>query len=213
MAGYVMCEWKKVKTAYPEFQRTMAELETEAINLARERWPGFKYVAERAFQPEEGESGRTTILPELFADEAGDVLDSDHSPSTWGVNSFRQYFSSTSPAPVVIPGWKTILQGGNPQQIGITHEDSIIALAGFVIPDPTLLITKLRMEIGSRRFPKVDIEEMHGYEQPALIFEKGYVVPEESHFLLKGFFEASGYQRVVPLGFVIFRRRDLFVTE
>jgi len=69
------------------------------------------------------------------------------------------------------------------------------------------------MEIGSTSFPKLDIEEMHGYEQPALIFEKGYTIPEENHFLLKGFFEAEGYQRVIPLGFTIFRRRDLFITE
>ena len=206
-------EWKKVKTQYPEFQRTMAALEAEAIALARDRWPGFKYVAERALQPMEGEAGRTTILPELFADEAGDVLDSAHTVRTWGVDNFRIKYSSTEPAAIAIPGWKTILQGGNPANIGITREDSILALEGFTIPDPSILISKLRMEVGSRRYPKIDVEEMHGYEQPALIFEKGYTIPEENHYLLKGFFEADGYQRVIPLGFTIFRRRDLFITE
>lgn len=211
--GYCIVEWKRIKEQYPEFQKTMANLETQAIDMAVARWTGFKYDPAKALQPDEGESGRTTILPELFADENNDILDDNHAPQTWGVDNYRIYYTDTSPAAVAIPGWKTILQGGNPQNIGITREDSIIALAGYMIPDPTILISKLRMEIGSRRYPKIDIEEMHGYEQPALIFEEGYTIPEENHFLLKGFFEANGYQRVIPLGFCIFRRRDLFITE
>ena len=208
--SFVIVEYKKLKSQYPEFQQAMARLESEALDLAAKRWSGMTYGG---FHPEANEYGRTTILPEVFADEAGDILDKDHSPTTWGVNEFRQYFSSTSPAEVAIPGWKTILQGGNPQAIGITPEDVVLAIAGFAITDPAILFSKLKMEIGDKTYVKVDIEEAHMYEQPAIIFEEGYTVPPESHFVVKGFFQASGYQRVVPLGFVLYRRKDFLIHE
>ena len=208
--SFVLVEYKKLKTQYPEFQEAMARLESNALSMAAARWPGMSYGK---FQPGANQYGRTTILPKIFADEAGDILDKDHSPSTWGVNEFRIYFSSTSPSSVTIPGWKTILQGGNPQAIGTTPEDVIIALAGFAVPDPSILFSKLQLQIGDKTYVIVDVEEMHMYEQPALLFEDGYVIPPETYFVLKGFFQASGYQRVVPLGFMLYRRKDLLIHE
>jgi len=208
--SFVLVEYKKLKTQYPEFQETLAELESEALSMAASRWPGMTYGG---FQPGANQYGRTTILPKVFADEAGDILDKNHVPKTWGVNEFRIYFSSTSPANVAIPGWKTILQGGNPENIGTTPEDIIIALAGFAIPDPSILFSELRLQIGDKTYVIVDIEEIHMYEQPAIIFEKGYVVPPETFFKLQGFFQASGYQRVVPLGFMLYRRKDFLIHE
>jgi len=208
--SFVVVEYKKLKTQYPEFQEAMAALENEALSLAQARWPGMSYGG---FQPGPNEYGRTTILPEVFADEAGDILDKNHVPNTWGVNEFRIYFSSTSPSNVAIPGWKTILQGGNPQAIGTTPEDVVIAIAGFAITDPSILFSKLKLEIGDKTYVKIDIEEINMYEQPAIIFEKGYVVPPETHFKLKGFFQASGYQRVIPLGFMLYRRKDFLIHE
>ena len=208
--SFVIVEYKKLKTQYPEFQEKMAALESDALSLASARWPGLTYGK---FKPGANQYGRTTHLPELYADEAGDILDKNHSPTTWGVDEFRQYFSSTSPAAVAIPGWKTILQGGNPQAIGITPEDVILAIAGFAITDPSINFSKLKMEIEDKTYVKVDIEEAHIYEQPAIIFEEGYTVPPESHFVVKGFFQASGYQRVIPLGFVLYRRKDFLIHE
>ncbi len=208
--SFVIVEYKKLKIQYPEFQESMARLESEALDLAAKRWPGMTYGG---FHPNANQYGRTTILPEVFADEAGDVLDKDHSPNTWGVDEFRIYYSDTSPSAVGIPGWKTILQGGNPQAIGTTPEDIILAVGGFAIPDPSILFSKLKLEIGDKTHVKVDIEEIHMYEQPAIIFEKGYVVPPETYFKLKGFFQASGYQRVIPLGFMLYRRKDFLIHE
>jgi len=208
--SFVLCDLDKVKLQYPEFQETLAKLETKMLEDTEAVWAPLKrgfLVTERTDQ-----FGRTTILPEWFADEAGDVLDSAHVPTTWGVNNFRIYYSSTSPAAAAIPGWKTILQGGG-SPIGTTPEDIRIALAGLAFPNKALNISKIRMEIGDKRLPKIDIEELHNYTKPALIFEEGFIIPEETHFLLRGFFEASGYQRVIPLGFGCYRRRDLVITE
>jgi hypothetical protein len=59
----------------------------------------------------------------------------------------------------------------------------------------------------------MDVEELHAYETPTLIFEEGFEIPEETSFLLRGFFEATGKQRIVPLGFVYYRRKDTVLTE
>jgi len=208
--SFVFCEFDKLKLQYTEFQESMQRLEEKMIADSEAVWAPLKFgwfALERTDQ-----FGRTTWLPQHMADEAGDVLDSLHTNTQWGRNTFRQYFTSTSPAAATIPGWKTILQGGG-VPIGVTPEDVRFAWAGLAFPNKSLYITKIRFEIGDKRFPIVDIEELHNYNKPALLFEEGFIIPEESHFLLRGWFETSGYQRVVPLGFEMYRRRDTVITE
>jgi len=207
---YVLIEKTQLKTQYREFQEAVATLEQEAVSLAQSRWPGMTYGG---FQPGDGQFGRTTILPSIFADENGDVLDANHVPTTWGVNEFRIYFSDTSPAAAAIPGWRTILQGGNEQAIGVMPEDVIVALAGVEIPDPSINFSLLKLEIGDKTHVKIDVEEAHGMERPAIIFEKGYVIEPEEYFRMRGFFQAEGYQRVIPLGFMLYRRKDFLIHE
>jgi len=210
MSGFIFVERDMVKKVFPEFQQTLQEAEQRALSSTKTVWPGLTYGG---LTPKENQFGRTNILPMWFADEAGDVLDKNHSPSTWGVNSFNIYYSSTSPSTATIPGWKTILQGGNAANVGITPEDVRIIWVGLAFASPTLNISKIRFEIGDTRYPIIDIEELHTFEKPTLIFEKAFIIPEETHFLLKGFFEASGYQRVIPLGFAYYRRKDTVITE
>ena len=205
--GYVLIEWKKLKSYFPEFQEMVAMLEQQSLSLCSKVWPGMTYGR---FNPlGTTQYGRTTFLPELFMDQNNDVLDDAHSPTWWGVNSFKQYFTSTSPTAVAIPGWKQILQGAGAG--GITPEDVIMNLIGFAILDESILFSKLRLEIGDIVHVKMDCEEIHMYEQPAIIFEEGYTIPEETYLRLRGFFEASGFQRVVPLGFMLYRRKDTLV--
>jgi len=207
--SFVFCEYDKLKTS-DWFIKAARDLEATAIADTEAVWSPLKmgfYALERTDQ-----FGRTTILPENFADEAGDVLDDHHTNTQWGVDNFRQYFTSTSPSAVAIPGWKTILQGGG-TPIGITPEDIRLAWIGIAFPNKSLYISKLSIEIGDKRFPKIDIEELHNYNKPALIFEEGFIIPEETHFRLFGFFETTGYQRVVPLGFEMYRRRDLVISR
>ena len=86
-------------------------------------------------------------------------------------------------------------------------------IAGWMIPSKSIRVSKLRMEIGDTRYVIHDIEELHGFVQPALIYEEPFIIPEETRFLLRGFFEGSGWQRIVPLGFVLYRRTDGMTTE
>lgn len=207
--GFVICEADKVKAQFPEFQRTLQELEARVLENTKGVWPGLTFGG---LTPREKQFGRTTILPEVFADEAGDVLDSAHTIDWWGRDNFRIYYTATSPAAAAVPGWKTILQGGG-TPVGVTPEDVRIAWCGLAFASKTQNISKIRFEIGDTRYPKMDIEEIHVYNKPAIIFEEGFEIPEETRFLLRGWFEATGYQRVIPLGFLYYRRKDIVLTE
>ena len=215
--SYVICEYdsailKSVKAQNFYIQKcaqleTLMRQETEAV------WSGLRYAG---YTPGPREYGRTTILPDNWADEAGDILDNHHSPTYWGVNSYQQYFTSTSPAAYAIPGWKTILQGATGAAAphgGITLEDIRIAWIGLAITSKSSAITKFRWIIGDTTYPIIDIEESQGYNKPSFVFEEGFIIPEETLFYLRGFFETDSYERVVPLGYQVYRRKDLVIAE
>ena len=205
--SYVIVDADKVKHEYPEFQATLADLEVKMIDWCLSHWTGQTYGG---YKPAEGQFGRTTILPEEFADENDDILDDHHLPSTWGRDSFRQLFTTTSPIAGAIPGRRLILQGGNATNIGQIRKDILIGLAGFVIPSKTKPITKLDLQVGETKYGKLDIEQAFGYPGGlAFILEDTYLLKPEEGFHLYGWFEASGYVRVVPLGFEMYRRKAL----
>jgi len=207
--GYVFCETSRIRQEAPEFQNTLKELEARVMENSKGVWPGMSYGG---LTPREKQFGRTTFLPQFFADEAGDVLDHAHLPADWGRNNFRILYTSLLPGVFPVPGWKTILVGGG-APIGVTPEDIRMAWAGLAFTTESIHVSKIRFEIGDTRYPIMDIEEVHAYEMPSLIFEEGFEIPEETNFLLKGWFEATGKQRIVPLGFVYYRRKDSVLTE
>ena len=207
--GYVIVECDKIKQTFPEFQHTLRELEARILENTVSVWAGLNYGG---LTPRDKQFGRTTFLPQLFADEAGDVMDSAHTVADWGRNSFRILYTSLLPAANAIPGWKTILQGGG-TPIGTTPEDIRMAWVGLAFTTQSIHVTKIRFEVGDTRYPIMDIEEINSYNKPALIFEEGFEIPEEANFLLRGWFEASGKQRIVPLGFIYYRRKDSVLTE
>lgn len=215
--SYVICEYdsailKSVK-AQNFYVAKCAQLETLMRQETEAVWSGLRYGG---FTPGPREYGRTTWLPEYFADEAGDILDKNHSPTYWGVNSWQQYFTDTSPATHAIPGWKTIWQGitgATDPYGGIMSEDIRLAWAGLAITSKASAITKFKWIIGDTTYPILDIEESKGYNKPAFVFEEGFIIPEETLYYLRGFFEADNYERVVPLGYMIYRRKDLVIQE
>lgn len=87
------------------------------------------------------------------------------------------------------------------------------AIAGFAFGSKAICVTKLKMQIGDTKIPIVDIEEIRNYNKPVLIFEEGFEIDEETGFELRGFFEGPGYQRIIPKGFVFYRRKDLVLHE
>jgi len=208
--GYVIIEASEIRRYAPEFQHTLRELEARVLENSAMVWAGLSYGG---LTPREKQFGRTTFLPQHFADQNGDILDSAHVPSTWGRNSFRQLYTNLLPTAVALPNWKTILRGGNAQNIGVTPEDIRMAWAGLSFGTKSQHVTKIRFEIGDTRYPIMDVEEAKAYEKPSLIFEEGFEIPEETFFSLRGWFEASGHQRIVPLGFIYYRRKDSVLTE
>lgn len=207
--GFVYCEAKDIRNEAPEFQNTIRELEARVMENTKGVWPGMSYGG---LTPREKQFGRTTFLPQFFADGAGDVLDEHHLPAGWGQNNFRILYTALLPFLGAIPGWKTILVGGG-APIGVTPEDIRMAWAGLAFTTESIHVSKIRFEIGDTRYPIMDVEEIHSYETPTMIFEEGFEIPEETNFMLRGFFEATGKQRIVPLGFVYYRRKDTVLTE
>jgi hypothetical protein len=215
--SYVISEYKdtilKSAKAQSFYVNKCAQLETLMRQETEAVWSGLKYGG---FTPGPREYGRTTILPENFADENADILDKNHSPTYWGVNSYQQYFTSTSPASYAVPGWKTILQGPTGAAApygGITLEDIRLAWIGLAITSKSSAITKFKWVIGDTTYPILDVEESQGYECPSIVFEEGFIIPEETLFYLRGFLETDSYERVVPLGYQVYRRKDLVIQE
>jgi len=179
--SFVICEYDSVKKFFPEFKSVMQSLEAKLIADANAAWAPLTYGG---FAPSAGQYGRTTILPPLFRDINNLTL------STW-----TQTFSAAQ------TGAQTVMSGVNN---GLIPEDYKVGLVGLAFPEE-LRITEIRMQIGDRKYPRINIEEAMAYEKPAIIFEDGFILNEEEGFDLYGYVECAGRQRIVPLGFQLNR--------
>ena len=179
---------------FPNFQNAFKNLESKLINRCNLDWSPRSFGG---LNLSGDQYGRTTILPELF---------DDHSASP--MTTFRQLFTSS--------GNQTLMSGVN---AGSTiPKDFKLALMGFGFPNQNQHITEIKMQIGDRKFGRIDLEEMHQYDCPAIIFEEGYEVNEEEAFDLYGYVEGpiptalGGYvgiwQRIVPIGAAYFKFYD-----
>ena len=183
--GYVICEWESVKREFPEFQRVFADLEKKVIAKANGDW------APRAcgfLTPGANEYGRTTILPALFKDNTGTQM------ATW-----RQYFASSGHQ-LMIAGVRT----GN-----VIPEDFKVAWIGLAFPNKQQHVTEIKFVIGDQKYGRLNLEEIKCYEKPAVVFEEGFVIDEETTFELYGYVDADGvYQRIVMLGACYYKVLD-----
>lgn len=173
-----------------EFQGAQRDLLQAAIDRGNEIFGGFDFGGIR---PSNRQFGITQILPK-------------HVMSV-GTITFNQSFTD--------PGsWTDIYNKA-------LDEDLILGISGFRIPDPTLIFSQLRFEIEDRRFPIIDIEEAQAFADGFDIFlnqDEGeeFIVEGESRFLLRGLQErgTSGrQQRVIPIGFELFKNKQLVITE
>ena len=186
---YMICEYKKIRQEYPEYQKSIKMCHEAVREKAQSAWPGLKIS--RSMYPIEGEIGETTILPKFLRNRAGSKL-----------SSFRQNFAST--------GWQYIFY----DNANLMDEDICVGIPGFGILSPTLNFDEIRMEIGDKKYARIDLEEAQGYEQPAIIFKEGLVIPEEKSYIIKGKFAATGYQRIVPIqGLCLYKKKDSVISE
>jgi len=218
--GYVFCEWDSVAKEFPDYQRAFADLEAKVIELCNDRWrKTFGGLAPGAEQ-----YGRTTILPGLF----------DPNPNTYNSAQFGGAASGNYEAPprywrqaFTQTGNQTLIQGSRSGET--LPEDFNIAWIGLAFPNKNQHITEIRWQTSDRKYVRLNIEEMHAYNKPAIIFEEGFPLKEEQAFELYGYLEGpipSGvcdpvvkvdelvashnciYQRIVMLGSAYYRIVD-----
>lgn len=175
--GFVICEYEKVKEQFPEFQNTLAKLEADLTNLCLSDWSPLTYGG---IYPKAGQFGKSTIMPELFFG-FGQVAPT--------LTSWTTYATAT--------GHQGLLAGANALNI---FEDYKIGLAGFAFLDKTQRITEYKLQIGDKKFPRINVEEAFVYNKPAVIFETGIILDEETEFDLHGFVECIGPYKLCPLG-------------
>ena len=93
-------------------------------------------------------------------------------------------------------GWKTVID--NP-----TMEDVYVGIVGWRLPNVVQRTKAVYQEFGQTKLPVVEYEgEIEMMDQPAIIFEKGIVIPEETDCKVQ-FLTKSGYKGhnvVQPLG-------------
>ena len=185
MAGeYVICEWNSVQEEYPKFQQAIASLEDKLIGKCNTEWAPKTFGA---LNVGDGQYGRTTILPALFNGFAGAQL------AHW-----RQTLTTA--------GHQTLLTG---TRAGNTiPEDFKIAWSGIAFPNKQMNISEIRFHIGDTKYGRIDLEELHTYNQPALIFEEGFTIDEEQAFELWGYVKTPDFQRIVLLGACYYKQID-----
>lgn len=194
--GYVFAEWDSVTKYWAKYAEAMQTLDNKVIKKCNAEWSpktcGF-------LSPGNNQYGRTTILPALFDDLDGNRM------SHW-----RQEWDET--------GHQTIITGtGTGNTI---PEDFKVAWIGLALPNKNQHITEIKFQIGDRKYGRIDIEEMHVYNKPAIIFEEGQIIDEEQSFDLYAYIEGplpengpggeedSIYQRVVMLGAAYYKMID-----
>lgn len=190
--GYVFAEWSTVSLNDSPFQATFATMESQMIAKCNADWAPktFGY-----FVPQAGQYGRTTIMPELFE---------DHDAAT--MTNWRQALNVTG---------HNLLIAGN-QSAYTLSEDWKVAWLGLAFPNKQQHISEIRFQIGDRKYGRIDLEVLHAFETPALIFEEGFIIDEEQSFDLYGYVEGplpdSGwayiYQRIVMLGAAYYKIVD-----
>ena len=149
--------------------------------------------------PKAGEFGKTTVMPELF-----NGMQAAYQP----LYSWYQWLNNT--------GHRTIMAGAG---AGNTiAEDYKVGLAGLVFLDKAIRITEIKMQIGDKKLPRINIEEAFVYNKPALIFEEGFIIDEEQAFELWGYVEGpipneapfivGLYQNIVMIGAAYYKLID-----
>ena len=178
--GFVICEYDSVKQGFPQYQRTMQSLKAAIIEKATRDWSPKTYGR---MSPTSAQFGTSTIMPELFRSMSTGTA-SSATLTTW-----NQWLDTT--------GSQTIMSGSNS---GVIYEDYKIGLAGLAFLDKSINIAEIRMQISDRKTGRINIEEAFAYEQPAVIFEDGFILDEETGFDLYAYVLSTGYQKIKLLG-------------
>jgi len=179
--SYVICEYEKVKQQFPEFKATMETLATQLRAKCAADWSPKTFGG---LAPTAGQFGETTILPALFRDDVMTAANAGNMV-TW-----EQWLPTL--------GHRTIMTGSGTG--GIILEDYKVGLAGIAFLDKAIRVSEIKMQISDKKLPRINIEEALAYNKPAIIFENGYILDEETGFDLYAYVTTRGPQRIKLIG-------------
>ena len=187
--GFILCEYDDVKTSgFTEYKELLETLEAKLMAKAQQDWYPTQFGG---MNPTAGQFGKGTVMPQLFVNLQATTL------VTW-----TQWFNAI--------GAQLIMQGANAGRI---YEDYKVGVAGLAFLDKAIKVSEIKMQIGDKKLPRINIEEMRCYKKPAIIFEDAYIVDEETGFDLRAFIEAQGEQTIKLIGVQANRIPDkLFTT-
>ena len=191
---YIIAPSGKVKGegAFPEFADVLKSVQDAAIERAKSIWNGYEFGG---IYPGNNQFG---ICPLRANEMAHDVSATTLS----GTYSFRKTLTSGA--------WRTIFDYS-------VRTDIIHAFAGFAVTDEVLRLLSLRFEFSDRKYPILDIQEAKSWGSFAILFKEDsgneLIAQEETSVYIRGYVDSTGYQTVVPLGFQLYKRKDLVITE
>jgi len=191
---YVICPYNQVKEYFPEYQRMMSSLHNGLVAKATADWSPKQFGG---MAPNSAQFGESTIIPGLFRNDAQTALNTTTPMTTW-----QQWLGTT--------GNRVIMSGAN---TGNIYEDYKIGLAGFAFLEKSINISEIKFQISDRKIGRINIEEAFAYENPAIIFEDGIILDEESGFDLYAYVLSTGYQKICPIGFQLNRVPNKLMTS
>jgi len=187
--SYVICEYEKVKANFPEFKATMEALSTQLRAKCAADWSPKTFGG---LAPTAGQFGETTIIPAMFRDQTMTAA------NTGNMDTWNQTLTLTNAQRLLGGAQQTIMSGSGTG--GIILEDYKIGLAGLVFLDKAIRVSEIKMQISDKKLPRINIEEALAYNKPAIVFENGYILDEETGFDLYAYVTTQGPQRIKLLG-------------
>lgn len=183
----------KGENNWPEYQEVLRNVQERAIARASDLWNGYTFGGST---PGDKEFGMIALRPnEMASDVSATTLS--------GSYTFRKNITAAS-------AWRNLFDYS-------VRDDVIHAFAGFAIPEDTLRMAAIRMEIGDRIYPINHLEEALGWGSFAILFKQKVgdelIAEPRKRVLVKSYHTSIGWQTVIPLGFELFRRKDLVITE
>jgi len=176
MTNFVICPYNRVKKNFPEFAQTMQTLRSDLIAKCEKDW-SESFGGPNAVS---SQFSKSTIMPQLF-----DGVAAAYQP----FYSWYQWLDTT--------GHQTLITGANSGNI---YEDYKIGIAGIAFLDKAVRISIIKMQISDKKLPSMNIEEILGWNQPALIFEEGFILDESAGFHLYAYVTCLGPQRIKLIG-------------
>ena len=204
LGQYVIAEWQSLQEENSIFKNSFKKLEQKTILKCTNDWFPKKTPQEACgyATPRSGEQfGRVPIPSGLFDDHSDAQMS-----TTW-----RQSFTTS--------GHQTLMTGTNSGNV--LPEDVKVAWIGIMLPNKDQMLTEIRYHIGDQKYGRLNLEEIHAYEKPAIIFEDGYIINEEEGFEMWGYIEGpipiqatfitSAYQNIILIGACYYKQIDKFL--